>query len=1383
MGNLCSKRKRSDSGSIKSEGSAAGKKTQPTTETLPNHSQDLKGQNGQSQGNGDGAAGTSSVSTDPASTSTAPKGAALQRGRIMTEEPSISGDSTSLQSPTGVGAGGGGDTAHPFALPPEMKKQTDNVQNLMLGRLSRTKPVAKGRKITLYVCVSFSQDFRLEKGKLHTEVYPKLREHCSNQGYELHIIDLHWKTELEDKEDHQFPELCLEELRREQDVSYVIPVLFLSNSLGASLLPKTVEQQDFEMALKNVGDPESRKLLEKWYTLDSHSQPPCFRLKPISTHFPNIASDNESEKQGAINEWHSVKEQILGVMLRVFTTELRDTYLTTVIEQEIHNSIFMSRETGKRTVWVNRVFTHLQAGQDAESSSPIENEKDRRLQSLHNELKSQLVADHILRLLVKWQEGGLSLTSTEHCQYLDELSKQLSSQLRGIIDEIIEEDKTKAMWKTWYGVDGRLCSELNQQNIFCQQSAKCSLPIENVVSSIKQYVSSDKTYPLVVHGETGSGKTGLLSRVVQQCGSWLPDAFIIFRFVGVTPESRSLVQILRTIVSQLGFLLKGRSYWIPHNVQWYKKELYKLITAATSPSPSLLLIIDGLDELSPLDIAELNWLSEPLPPRVRMILSCSEGTSVFQFLKTNLKQDGAFLALSPLTQQAAECLLTASILQYSHSVDSEVQKRLCARVKPCSLPLYIKILAWLSSMDVQGLVDLNGVTDVKTAIGGLFEFLEKSFGKQKVEQLMALVCASRYGLCDSELLDLLAQSPIFCSSVTFLDWAPASLFLAQICKSLGPFLEWSLAGNSLVIRCRDRLLFDLAKEKYLNPSQEKKIRKEMIDYFEGNIRNKKKGRDLNKSTSSSNRHHRRELEEIPYQQLRLNGTIKTACLCNLDWLLDKLQTSSVYSVIEDIAFEAQGDTTKLDSDLSLLLKLLELSASALQHDGRQLLGQLYGRLLPVFKNESAEVSSSWSSKCPLMKSIFLKLGKPSIPNFLPVSSSVLHSPIHLDDSSCAVKSLENLWDLCEGPLYFDELIRFKVGNQFSISLSTSKEEVVVWDVYGEKPVRTLRGVFNPNSLKVIDETRVVILCGRELQLFNLDDGSFVCKLKGVMNQKMPFFGLHDEQHLVALSRNRMYVNLINMETGDCVTTFKVGEDRFLNSLIVSENGKILVCGDETQKPFPLLVWDLTSRKLLYDLRIPHHEFLTNLAAITKEGHFVCCVCREVDDPGPNFIVVYDLQSGTLFKKWKPGYSTLAISISAQGGCVINALEDNRILVWDLVTGACKYSLSKHTAPANMLRLDYKGSRCLSCDSTGRDRTICLWDLTNGSLLALFTPDTAFSACEVTNDGLGIMIGLRGKSDISTLLYKTKISGDSEQAQETFGKEDNQGKVTDLKSPT
>lgn len=143
-----------------------------------------------------------------------------------------------------------------------------------------------------------------------------------------------------------------------------------------------------------------------------------------------------------------------------------------------------------------------------------------------------------------------------------------------------------------------------------------------------------------------------------------------------------------------------------------------------------------------------------------------------------------------------------------------------------------------------------------------------------------------------------------------------------------------------------------------------------------------------------------------------------------------------------------------------------------------------------------------------------------------------------------------------------------------------------------------------------------------------------------MNQKMPYFAYcNDAQHLVCLSRNRMYVNLMNLESGDCITTFKAGEDRFLNSLLVSGDGRfvyriyivdtlpfqqicsnlkyqlffrILVCGDETQKPFPLLVWHLSQRKLLYDLRIPHHDFITSLSAITHEGSYVCVVTKELN---------------------------------------------------------------------------------------------------------------------------------------------------------------------------
>lgn len=104
-------------------------------------------------------------------------------------------------------------------------------------------------------------------------------------------------------------------------------------------------------------------------------------------------------------------------------------------------------------------------------------------------------------------------------------------------------------------------------------------------------------------------------------------------------------------------------------------------------------------------------------------------------------------------------------------------------------------------------------------------------------------------------------------------------------------------------------------------------------------------------------------------------------------------------------------------------------------------------------------------------------------------------------------------------------------------------------------VRTLKGITHPMNLIPIDQFRCIVLCRRELRIYDLNTGCFVTKLKGVMNQKMPYYGLHDQKHLVALSRNRMYVNLMNLETGDCVTTFKAGEDRFLNSLLVSGDGR------------------------------------------------------------------------------------------------------------------------------------------------------------------------------------------------------------------------------------
>lgn len=72
-----------------------------------------------------------------------------------------------------------------------------------------------------------------------------------------------------------------------------------------------------------------------------------------------------------------------------------------------------------------------------------------------------------------------------------------------------------------------------------------------------------------------------------------------------------------------------------------------------------------------------------------------------------------------------------------------------------------------------------------------------------------------------------------------------------------------------------------------------------------------------------------------------------------------------------------------------------------------------------------------------------------------------------------------------------------------------------------------------------------------------------------------------------------------------------------------------------------------------------------------------------------------------------------MAISQTNACVIAGLEDSRILVWDLVTGNCKYTLSGHNAPITLLKLDPSGKILLSGDKDGRDMSIRLWELDNG----------------------------------------------------------------------
>lgn len=136
-------------------------------------------------------------------------------------------------------------------------------------------------------------------------------------------------------------------------------------------MPLTIENQDFANAI-SAADNCGKLLLEKWYTLDEKSQPSCYRLKSIKVEKESVSSIDEELNSLMLN------------LVDIFTKELRDSYLTTVVEQEVNNTVLMSQELSKRCIWVQN--TGLQTKVD-ESQSVLDGEMNRRLSNIQNELK------------------------------------------------------------------------------------------------------------------------------------------------------------------------------------------------------------------------------------------------------------------------------------------------------------------------------------------------------------------------------------------------------------------------------------------------------------------------------------------------------------------------------------------------------------------------------------------------------------------------------------------------------------------------------------------------------------------------------------------------------------------------------------------------------------------------------------------------------------------------------------------------------------------------------------------------------------------------------------------------------------------------------------
>ncbi|GIX73217.1 NACHT and WD repeat domain-containing protein 2 [Caerostris extrusa] len=216
------------------------------------------------------------------------------------------------------------------------------------------------------------------------------------------------------------------------------------------------------------------------------------------------------------------------------------------------------------------------------------------------------------------------------------------------------------------------------------------------------------------------------------------------------------------------------------------------------------------------------------------------------------------------------------------------------------------------------------------------------------------------------------------------------------------------------------------------------------------------------TTSLRAKSNKRKLEELPYQVLQVNDSIRDNFLFDATWLLYKFCGSDPYQLLEDIS-TYQKTLPKSDIQLELLENVVQLSSYALRSDGSQFFAQMYGRLKKAFSTNACSV--------PFNKSLYDSSCKPPLSSLLPIGTC-LEEPLIPNLTNNCNNSNHHSSPGSESPssrgFPFTGLYTIKEDKCHVVSISSDRNEIVVWNIYEQAAVRRMTGINQPKDIKMID---------------------------------------------------------------------------------------------------------------------------------------------------------------------------------------------------------------------------------------------------------------------------------------------------------------------------
>jgi NACHT domain- and WD repeat-containing protein len=1101
------------------------------------------------------------------------------------------------------------------------------------------------RTFRIFVSSTFS-DLKAERNALQENIFPRLRELASAHGCRFQAIDLRWGVSEEAALDQQTMKICLGEIERCQKTS---PrpnfIVLLGDRYGWQPLPLEILASEFEQIINAITDRGERLLVESWYRRDDNTIPPTYCLQPRQDEF--IDPDKWASAESTL---HGILEREAG-KINLSSEEIKK-YSSSATEQEIDEGALKVSDGNEHVFCFLRDIQGLPDDGSAASFREVDPKVVQKQAELKERLRKQL-SGNVHEYTAQWQGHDPTLNHLDQmCEDVyGELSKVILAEV-GILETV-----------------DPLEQEISAHEAFGQERARVFIGRTEILNAIEKYVIGNNSQPLAVWGASGSGKSALMAKAIEQTQKHGLE--VIYRFIGATPESSIGRALLESLCRQLSRRFGEDESHIPTEYTDLVQEFPKRL-AMVKPDRPLVIFLDALDQLTESDHARnLAWLPAELPPGVHFIVSTLPGDCLIA-LERKLPAVNR-LEIQPLTVEEGKIILTKWLSGINRQLGKKQEGYLLGKFQQCSLPLYLKLAfeearLWKS---FEPWPELSN--DIPGILRDLFKrlCLESNHGQMLVSYGLGYIAAGKNGLSEDELIDVLSMEKEVLAD--FQRRSPKSpkvdrlpvVVWSRLFFDLEPYLVLRHVDGTELLGFYHHQFGKAVEIAYCSGSEKIERHHKLAEYF---------GDGKRPFWINRNRYQpdRRKSSELPFQQAYagMTGEYENT-MTTFDFIHARLAASGIDSLIMDYDLVLDAHLAVQDVEgLQLIQAGLRLSSHILCSDLDQLAPQLLGRMM--------------------------EFGHPDIQRLVQQANIWTDQPWLRPLIPCFTSPGGNLVRTLTGHAGIINVIAFTSDGKRAISAGGFQDATLrIWDILTGECIKVLERHFDAINAFALFSDNKHLISGAEsgtITVWDLETGSEHGWAGGYYLDALALTA--DEQRVITVHRNNR-LRVWNINSGECELSLEIHSDshRIYSMALLPDGFRVILSSDNSLK-----VWNLVSKKCERTL-VGHTKTVSTIALIPNKS-------QVISGSWDQTLKVWDLETGECLRTLGGHADEINIvKVTSDGQYAISGAKDRTLKIWDIKTGELEATLSGHSSPVSAVSVNYEHSRLIS----GSSHSLKIWN--------------------------------------------------------------------------